>query len=228
MEELVRFVRMRYLAVADARKAAEMAAYMKTDMPFYGVQKPMREAVSKELLVRFPIDSRARYEKAILALWEQPHREDKYTAIALARSYPDFMTVSAVPLYKRLIRDGAWWDLVDEIAVHLVGHVLLQQRKSMKPEIEKWIIHTDLWMRRGALLCHMSHKKKTDEKQLFRHCLKAAGDDEPFIRKAIGWALREYAKTSPGAVKRFLVKNQARLSPLSYREAAKHLKLKAA
>ncbi|MHC4429801.1 MAG: DNA alkylation repair protein [Planctomycetota bacterium] len=228
MEGLARFVRQRYLAVADPRKAAEMAAYMKTDMPFYGVQAPMRENVTKELLVRFPIDSRTRYKQAVLTLWEQPHREEKYTAIAVARSYPGFITMASLPLYKRLIQEGAWWDLVDDVAIHLAGHLLLHQRKSMKPEVEKWITHSNLWMRRSALLCHMSHKDQTDEKQLFRHCLKVAGENEFFIRKAIGWALREYAKTSPTAVKAFLRKNEKRLSPLSFREAAKHLKLKAA
>ena len=80
--------------------------------------------VCKELLVQFPMDTRAQYEQAVTALWEQPHREEKYTAIALARDYPDLITMSSVPLYKRMIREGAWWDLVDEIAAHLIGHVL--------------------------------------------------------------------------------------------------------
>ena len=227
MEDLVRFVRRRYLAVGNAGKAAEMAAYMKTDMPFYGVHKPAREQVCKELLIRFPLDSRARYQRAVMVLWAQPHREEKYTAIALARSYPDFITMSSLTLYKRLIREGAWWDLVDEVAVHLAGHLLLHQRKSMKPQIEKWISQRDLWFRRAALLSHIIHKNQTDEKQLFCHCLKQAGEEELFIRKAIGWALREYAKTAPAAVKAFLNKNRAKLSPLSFREAAKHLRIRA-
>ena len=197
-------------------------------MPFYGVQKPQREIVCKELMFQFPLDTRARYEQAITALWEQPHREEKYTAIALARSYPDFMIMSTVPMFKRMIREGEWWDLVDEIAIHLVGHVLLNQRRSMKPEIEKWITDNNVWIRRAALLCHISHKEKTDEKQLFRLCTRQVADTDPFIRKAIGWALREYGKTKPSAVKRFLSKNKNKLSPLSYREASKYLGLKAA
>ena len=225
MEELVGYIRHQFLQLGDPRKAAEMAAYMKTDMPFYGVQKPQRELVYKELLWRFPITSRPEYEAAIEALWAQPHREEKYTAIHIARSYPDFITVSAVPLYKRLIREGAWWDLVDENAVHLVGHVLLHQRKTMKPKIEKWIDDRDMWIRRAALICHIKHKSKTDERQLLRHCRRRAHEKEFFIRKAIGWALREYAYTAPEAVRKFLRTHQEKLSPLSFREAAKHLKM---
>ena len=103
-----------------------MAAYMKTDMPFYGVGKPQRVVVFRSTVRPFPVASRAAYQQAVLALWSQPHREEKYLAIQLARHHDDYVTRASVPLYKRLIREGAWWDFVDEVSVHLVGRVLLR------------------------------------------------------------------------------------------------------
>src|SRR5678816_2079098 len=126
MEDLVRFVRSRFKAQADPPKARDMAAYMKTDMPFYGVQKPAREIVYREASRKFTIKSRAEYVSAITGLWSQPHREEKYLAIQFALGHTQFMTVASLPLYRRLILEGAWWDFVDDIAIRLVGRVVLQ------------------------------------------------------------------------------------------------------
>jgi 3-methyladenine DNA glycosylase AlkD len=224
--DLVRFVRRELRRLADPKKAVEMAAYLKTDMPFYGVQKPRRLPVYGEITRRFPITTRSEYRQAVTALWSQPHREEKYAAVHVARSVPSYITVSSVGLYEQMIRQGAWWDLVDGIAVDLVGHVLLHQRRQMRPRIDKWIDDHDMWIRRAALLSQISHKSQTDDGQLFSHCLRRAHEKEFFIRKAIGWALREYACTAPDAVARFLRQNRDLLSALSFREAAKHLDLR--
>jgi 3-methyladenine DNA glycosylase AlkD len=80
-----------------------------------------------------------------------------------------------------------------------------------------------MWIRRAALLAHLKHKEKTDERQLFAHCLLLAGEKEFFIRKAIGWVLRDYSKMAPDTVRAFLHAHRALLSPLSLREASKHL-----
>jgi 3-methyladenine DNA glycosylase AlkD len=80
-----------------------------------------------------------------------------------------------------------------------------------------------MWLRRVALLHQLEWKARTDEPRLFRYCLLCAHEPEFFIRKAIGWALRQYARTNPAAVRQFLTVNRAQLSGLSLREAAKHL-----
>jgi 3-methyladenine DNA glycosylase AlkD len=122
-----------------------------------------------------------------------------------------------------MIREGAWWDLVDGIASNLVGIAYMDHRKAIRRILDRWIEDPDLWIRRSALLAQLQHKSETDSAQLFRYCLLCAGERDLFIRKAIGWALREYSYSEPAKVKAFLLKHGEKLSPLSFREASKRL-----
>ena len=223
MRDLVRFVQSELAALADPELAMRMAAYMKTDMPFYGVQKPARTPVFKEAIHRFPIGSRREYLEAVDALWALPHREEKYFAVGFAKAFPQYVTIGSLPLYRRLISGGAWWDFVDDVAAHLVGRVLLDDRERMRSKMDRWVDDPNMWLRRTAIISQLGHKDDTDEERLFFYCNRRAPEQEFFIRKAIGWALREYAKSAPDAVIRFLRDNGEGLSGLSYREASKHL-----
>ena len=222
-KELIAFVQGELAARADLRKAVAMAAYMKTSMPFYGVAKPDRDPISRELKKRFPISSHPEYKRAVLGLWKLPHREEKYFALYVARMWPDFIAPDSMPLYRRIIEEGAWWDIVDEAAAHLVGAVLLHHRNEIAPLMDRWIEESDLWVRRTAIISQLTHKRATDHVRLFRYCLAQAAEKDFFIRKAIGWALRQYAYSAPDRVRAFIEKNRHKLSPLSYREASRVL-----
>lgn len=202
-----------------------MAAYMKTEMPFHGVPTPERRLILREARRRFPIHAQEHYRTAIIALWELPHREEKYLAVDLAIAERRWITFENLDLYRRLIVEGAWWDFVDVISARLIGQVLLDDPERLWPLLDAWIDDQDLWIRRAALLAQLKHKYRTDTGRLFDYCLRRADEKEFFIRKAIGWALREYAKTDPAAVSRFLLEHREELSGLSFREAAKHLSL---
>lgn len=208
---------------ANPEKAGPMAAYMKTDQPFYGVQKKGRSGVHRELVRRWPPEDRAAYRAGVLALWRRPNREEQYLAIDYAKAFPRFVTLSSLPLYRRLIVQGAWWDFVDDIAVHLVGDVLDRQRDRTTPKVRAWIDDDDLWLRRTAIICQIGDKEDTDEALLFEACAARLHETEFFIRKAIGWALRDYARTAPDAVRTFVLAHRDSLSGLSFREATKHL-----
>jgi len=208
---------------ADPAKAESMAAYMKTDTPFYGAQKAVRVPVHREAVRCFPPADRSEYRRAVLALWNQPHREERYLAIDYARSFPTYVTLASVPLYRRMIVEGAWWDFVDSLAIHLVGQVLLNQREATTPKVAAWIDDPDMWLRRSAIIGQIGHKQETDTPLLFDACARRMHETEFFIRKAIGWALRDYAKTDPSAVVAFAIANRDALSGLSFREATKHL-----
>jgi 3-methyladenine DNA glycosylase AlkD len=210
-------------AVADREKAARMAAYMKTNMAFYGVQKADRTRILRELLRRFPVADRTEYRSQVSALWRRPHREEKYLAIAVARAYPRYVTLSSVPLYREMIVEGAWWDLVDEIAIHLIGAVLVGQRRQMTPRVADWIGDRDLWLRRTSIICQVGKKDETDDALLFTACSRRMHETEFFIRKAIGWALRDYTRTAPEAVRDFVIEHREQMSGLSFREATKHM-----
>lgn len=200
-----------------------MAAYMKTEMPFYGVQSKARDAIVRRMKQTVPIDDPLDYEASVLALWARPHREEKYLAIAWAMAWPACVARAALPLYERLIREGAWWDLVDDVAIRLSGRVWAADRAWVSPVMDAWIDDPDLWIRRSALIGQIKHGSNTDAARLFDYCLRCAPETGFFIRKAIGWALREYAKTDPGAVRTFLLTHRDALSGLSFREASRHL-----
>ncbi len=223
IEELIAFVQSELETRADPRRAAAMAAYMKTSMPFYGVPKPEREQIRREIKTRFIPLNRSDYERAVLGLWKLPHREEKYFAIDVARTWRDFIVPESLPLYRRMIHEGAWWDTVDEVAAHLVGAVLLRHRQATALLMDRWIEDAHLWIRRAAIISQLTHKDKTDHARLFRYSLAQAAEKDFFIRKAIGWALRQYAYTAPDRVCAFITKNRHRLSPLTYREASRVL-----
>ncbi|MBA2724982.1 MAG: DNA alkylation repair protein [Actinobacteria bacterium] len=223
MNAPARFVSEALAALADPEKAASMQAYMKTDMPFYGVPKPERAPIARELKRRFPSANEAEYRRSVLSLWDLPHREEKYLAIGYAEAFKPFITFDQIDLYQQLVTEGAWWDFVDEVASHLVGRIVLNDRDRMRPVLEAWIDHPDMWLRRTAILSQLGHKAMTDWPMLSDFCMRRAHEKEFFIRKAIGWALREYARVEPDLVADFAKEHQKKLSGLSYREATKHL-----
>jgi len=222
-KSLISFVQESLAEVADPINAPQMAAYMKTSMPFYGVKKPLRKPITRAIKKQFRPANRQAYERAVRGLWKLPHREEKYIALAVARMFPGYIDGESMPLFEQLIRQGAWWDFVDEVAVQLVGPVLLNERKATKPMMDEWINDDDMWIRRSAIISHIKHKQATDHRSLFRYCRERADEKEFFIRKAIGWALREYSKTDPARVRTFLHKYETCLSGLSYREGARIL-----
>jgi 3-methyladenine DNA glycosylase AlkD len=217
------FASERLHSCANESTALAMQRYMKTEMPFLGVKKPERVPILRELVRDWVPGTRREYETLVTSLWKLPHREEKYLALGVARAHDRFVTRSSVPLFRRLIVEGAWWDFVDEAAIKLTGRVLLRQRTAMAPTIASWLEHPDMWLRRSAMLAQIGHKGETDTDLLFHSCLTLASESEFFIRKAIGWALREYAKTAPSEVRGFVDRHGAALSGLSLREATKHL-----
>lgn len=219
------FVRAGLARAGDPERARQMQRYMKTDMPFFGVQKPQQRPVFKEAMARFPPADQADWEGAVRALWQGPERELKYAAITYARGYKRhrFLDLNSVPLLEHLVRTGAWWDLVDDVAANCVGPVVLSHREAMRPVLERWIEDDDLWIQRTAILAQLKHRDAIDADQLFDFCRRRASDPSFWIRKAIGWALRQHAKTDPDAVRHFLAEHGDALSGLSRREASKHL-----
>jgi 3-methyladenine DNA glycosylase AlkD len=217
------FVAASLSATANPEKAVGMQAYMKTDMPFYGVQKPARVKILGELAARFPPSDRDDYESLILALWALPHREEKYLAQGVATHFGEFVVPGSMPIYKRFITEGQWWDFVDEASTHMVRRLIRDHPGPTWVEVDRWIDDSDMWLRRAAIICQIGLKERTDRERLFRFCEQRMDEKEFFVRKAIGWALREYAKTDPHAVAGFVSAHRDQLSGLSYREATKHI-----
>ncbi len=210
-------------AAADPGKAPAMAAYLKTDMAFYGVSAPARRQISRTLAGAHAPATNEEYRMQVAGLWERPHREERYLAVDWARRHRRFVSMDNIDLYERMVVEGAWWDLVDDVAANIIGEVVRDDMEAMGPILERWLTGDDLWLRRTVILCQLKSKERTDTRLLFDACVRTAHETEFFIRKAIGWALRQHSKTDPDAVRDFVERHRSDLSGLSLREATKYL-----
>ncbi|MGN9838171.1 DNA alkylation repair protein [Nonomuraea sp. H19] len=219
-------VRLALQQVAEPDKAEVMRAYMKSAMPFLGVQSTPRKAALKRVFAEHRLESAPEWRRAVLSLWrEAEFREERYAAIELSgyHYYRPYQTLYTVPMYEEMIVSGAWWDVVDELATHRIGGLLAAYPDPMRPLMLEWAHDDDLWKRRTAILCQNRFKQRTDTALLYACIEPSLSDNDFFARKAIGWALREYAKTNPSEVIRY-VKAKG-ISGLSRREALKNLPL---
>ncbi|MCT9934003.1 DNA alkylation repair protein [Planotetraspora sp. A-T 1434] len=221
---IVKAVRLALTEIADPSRAPAMRAYMKSEMPFLGVTAVPRRAALRQVFAEHPMESAPEWREAVLDLWrEAEFREERYAAIELSghRPYRSWQTLDTLPMYEEMVVTGAWWDLVDEIAVHRVGTLLRLYPDTMRSLMLKWARDPDLWRRRTAILCQNAFKERTDVRLLYACIEPSLSDIDFFARKAIGWALREYAKTDPGEVVRYV--NHQRITGLSRREALRNV-----
>ena len=224
-KKLLRALRQSLREHADPAKAPIMQAYMKSEMPYLGVQTPAHRRICGAIFKAHPLDSFAAWRDTVLSLWrDASYREERHAAISLAAypSYRDFRTLRALPLYKEMVTTGAWWDYVDAIATRPLGELLREFPEPMSAKLRKWAIHDNIWLRRSAILAQLNFKADTDLSLLCDCIRPSLGRPEFFLRKAIGWALRQYARTDPAFVLKF-VRDHQELSPLTRREALKHL-----
>ncbi|MFC3456238.1 DNA alkylation repair protein [Amycolatopsis speibonae] len=222
---LVSAVRNGLAALADPAKAPSMRAYMKSEMPFLGVTSPPRAALLKHVYAEHSLPDRVSFSTAVLTLWrEASFREERYAAIALSgyRAYARWQDSELLGLYEEMIVTGAWWDYVDEVAIRRVGPIQRAEPETMTPLMLTWAYDEDKWRRRTSVICQVGAKGSTDTDLLTRAVEANIDDRDFFLRKGIGWALREYAKTEPDWVRAFVAAHPA-LSHLSRKEALKHL-----
>jgi 3-methyladenine DNA glycosylase AlkD len=211
---------------ADPGRAAGMRAYMKSAMPFRGVSTPVMRRVCREAFGDLAWADADAWAADVRALWRgATYREERYAAIELTghRAARPFQRVGALPLYEELIVTGAWWDYVDTLATQRLWPMLEADRPAMRDAMLAWSEDADLWKRRSAILCQVKAKQRTDLDLLYACVAPSLGRPEFFLRKAIGWALRQYAWTDPHEVRRYVAAQGERLSGLSRREALKNL-----
>jgi len=218
---LVDAVRSSLRAAADAERARGMQAYLKTSDPCLGVRLPEVRRLTLAAAAAHPPATAAEVGQVAGTLWHQPaYREERYAAIALTGLPVARGALELLRLYEEMITTGAWWDLVDGVAGR-IRDLLLDHPETMRPVLRDWARSPDRWLRRSAVIAQLRAKERTDTTLLSEVIEVNAADPEFFVRKAIGWALRDFGSTDPAWVLRFLAEHE--LSPLSRREAAKHL-----
>lgn len=216
-----------FLAQAQPEAAIPMAEYMRHQFPFFGLKKGPREMIQREFFGQHGLPSAEELPKVLAALWRYPERECQYAGLAICwrlvnrkRSILD--PAASLPVFEKLVTQRSWWDTVDAIASKLVGWALREDLALRASAIARYRVSPDMWLRRTALLFQLRYKTATDAELLFALCRENLADKEFFIRKAIGWALRELSKTDGPAVVAF-VEAQPQMSGLSRREALKWL-----
>lgn len=225
-ETLPQRVREALQAVADPARAPAMQAYMKSAMPYLGVAATPLRAVTKSLFADLRYDSSEAWQADVLAIWRNAeYREEYYAAYELTgiKAASSFQRMDALPMYREMIVAGAWWDIIDNISPNRLWEILCAEREAMTAAMLTWAKDENIWIRRCAILCQLKAKERMDLDLLYACIEPSMGSKEFFLRKAIGWVLRQYARTNPDEVRRYVAENESRLSPLSKREALKHI-----
>jgi len=207
----------------DPERAVGMAAYMRDQFPYYGLPAPAQRAAAKEAADGLGQPSEADVVHLATTCWARPQREWQYAACDVLGRRAKHCSPALLLTAEHLITTKSWWDTVDSLASKTVG-ALVRAHPELAPTMDQWIGADDMWLARTALIHQLGYKTATDHERLFAYCRQRAGDADFFIRKAIGWALREYAKTDPQAVHRFVDTHDGVLSNLSKREALKNLR----
>ena len=226
MSGLAQRVRSELKDVGDPARAPAMQAYMKSTMPYLGVSAVPLRAACKALFADMHYETSAQWQADVLGLWrDAQYREERYAALALSgiRATRDFQRIGALAMYEEMIVTGAWWDFIDPIAGQRLAAILANEGPPMRDAMLDWAHSENMWKRRSAILCQLNAKARTDLDLLYACIAPSLDSREFFLRKAIGWALRQYARTDAAEVTRYVAALGDTLSPLSRREAVKHI-----
>jgi 3-methyladenine DNA glycosylase AlkD len=228
-------LRASFAAHADAARAPAMQAYMKSKMPYRGIATPLRRELMKAAVRAHPLPDTANLADAMRTLWrDASYREERYAAMELGRTgvHARLFGLPLLPVYEEMLVSGAWWDYCDDISGTAIARLLREQPRTMKPLLARWARGDDLWLRRAAMLCQRRMKAGFDAVLFYDCILQSIGDGriarEFFIRKGIGWALRDRSYDAPDEVKAFLHEYDDQLAPLTKREALKAIERHAA
>ncbi|MGX9134795.1 DNA alkylation repair protein [Rummeliibacillus sp. JY-2-4R] len=211
-----------YSEHADEKYAQWSKNYLRNQFDFLGIRTPIRRKLTKQVLKEYGLPQKEELKDVIYMLWGLPEREYQKAALDILEKAKKDLTSNDVSWLSNLIVKKSWWDTVDVLSPHIMGYLFSNNDNFILSFADEWIDDENIWLQRSAILYQLYYKVKTDEERLFRYILKRANSDEFFVQKAIGWILREYAKTRPENVISFV--SHHHLKPLSKREALKHFK----
>lgn len=207
---------------ANPAQAISMSKYMRDQFQFYGIKSPLRKELVKEIKAVVKPNPSLEYQEFIQLLWNDPHRECQYVATDLMGTINKKMAVDWIDFLEQLILTKSWWDTVDFLAPNLLGNIFSRNVELGNQYTDKWIESDNFWLQRSALIYQLRYKDKVDFERLTRYILRRKNTKEFFVQKAAGWALRQYSKYEPEAVREFLSDNQD-LEKLTTREGSKCL-----
>ncbi len=206
---------------SDSDRAEKMSAYMKHHFPFVGIQAPLRRDIGRLFIKKYKDLEIAEIEKLSYQLWDLPEREYQYIALQWLEAVRDKLTPSHVEFLIDLAVKKSWWDSIDWLAPNIIGYVLKRYPDLIPEYIPIWLESDNIWLNRIAILFQLKYKQETDFELLIQIIDFLKGKKEFFVKKAIGWALREYSKTNSKVVISYI--NKAELQALSEKEGLKYI-----
>ncbi len=211
-----------FTANANPEIAAGAKAYLRNQFEFVGLKTPLRRELKTAIFKLHAFNTENELIACAKELWELPEREYQYVALELVAKHKKLWTIEIITFFEYLITTKSWWDSVDTIFSLHLGQYFKKYPHQIVPITGRWNTTADnFWLQRCSIMFQKSYKTDTDTELLSKYILNCNKSKEFFIQKAIGWSLREYAKTNPTWVKEFVENNT--LAPLSRREALKHL-----
>lgn len=218
----VNAIRVDLEAAAAPGDAALMKAYMKDRFDFIGVKTPARRAISAEAIALAKRSNQHDLFSFAQRCWSEPEREFQYLGADTLKAGHEQLDPTALDTLAALIAERSWWDTVDTLASWPVGSIVMRHPDAAEV-MDEWITSDNIWIARAAILHQLRAKGATDLNRLFAYASTRAADTDFFIRKAIGWSLRQYAHTDPAPIVRFVKMHEAQLSNLTRREALKNV-----
>jgi 3-methyladenine DNA glycosylase AlkD len=211
-----------FAAISKAENALPMAKYMKDLFPFYGIKTDERRAILKSVCKKHQEEINSNARTITWELFLKKERELQYCGIEIImKSLKNNYIIEDIVWIEKLLITNSWWDSVDTISKYILGSYLKQFPTEIATVVQRFSNAENMWLNRSVILFQLGYKSTTDFNLLQSLCLKHSHSNEFFIQKAIGWALREYAKTDPDAVLKFVL--QSNLKPLSKKEALKNI-----
>jgi 3-methyladenine DNA glycosylase AlkD len=214
----------RLRAVATPERAAQEKRYLKSDLDFLGATMGQIRAAVKDVARERRELTHDELVMLVLALWAKPIHERRMASVLLLARFDGLLDRGSLPLVEQLIRESRTWSLVDALATDVVGSLVARDPDAVTGELDRWATDPDLWVRRSSLLAEL--RPIRDGAPLKRFLARAEpmlDEREFFVRKAIGWVLREAGRRRPDEVARWLAARTHRASGVTMREAVKHL-----
>lgn len=211
----------RFEARRNTEYAGKMKSYLRNQFEFIGLNAGTRREIQRELLRDKGFPGKDDLLMIVRELWTLPEREYQHCAAEWMGRYIKKADRDIIRLIEYLISTKSWWDTVDYIAINLAGTVFRKYPDLIIPVTSRWMDSGNIWLQRSCILFQLKYKKDTDLELVYSFIDRLSGSKEFFIKKAIGWFLREYSKLDPMEVKRFV--ESRKLQPLSVREAMKYV-----
>jgi 3-methyladenine DNA glycosylase AlkD len=212
-----------YLQHGNPANAEGMSRYMKEQFPYYGIKTPQRRALAAAFIAEHGLPEGEALKALCRACFESEYRELHYFVGDALSKRLKTLDVSFLDVFETLIGIHSWWDSVDFLAPKLAGGLFLRFPEQIAPYTDRWIESDNFWYQRAAIIFQLGYKQKTDAQRLFKNVLRRADSKEFFVQKGAGWALREYSKTDPAAVRGFVQGHK--LAALTKREALRLMDL---